>query len=229
MDQTVVTASTGRQHGSRSSRRLRAEGQLPGVVYGLDRDPIPVSVTYNDLRDALKVESGMNTVIELDLGEGGARETVIVRAVQRDPIRRTVTHADFMRVDPSVPIRVAVPVRLVGEAEEVANEGGNIEQKVYELEVLVPPLEIPSEILADITEMTLDSRISVGDLPLPVNATTLTDEDISVVISVVPRAAILSEAEEEAEVLGEEGDGEAGAGGDEAADGDDDSADSGDE
>lgn len=228
MDQTVVTASTGRQQGSRSSRRLRAEGQLPGVIYGLDRDPIAVSVVYNDLRDALKVESGMNTVIDLDLGEDKARETVIVRAVQRDPIRRTVTHADFMRVDPTVPITVKVPVRLVGEAEEVANEGGNIEQKVYELEVLVPPLDIPSEILADITEMTLDSRISVGDLPLPVNATTLTDDDISVVISVLPRAAILSAEEEEADLLGEDGEEGEGDAAD-SGDGADDSADGGDE
>jgi large subunit ribosomal protein L25 len=187
MDQTVVTATSGRTLGTRPARRLRAEGKLPGVVYGLGKEPVPVAVDYAELRDALKGESGMNTVLSLDLG--GQSETVIVRSVQRDPLKRVVTHADFLRVDPEVRIRVKVPVKLVGDGSGVTNYGGMIEQKLFELEVEVLPTEIPAEIEADLSIMTLDRRIGVEDLQLPPGVTTSVPGDISVVTPVISRAA----------------------------------------
>lgn len=210
MDQTVVTATPGRELGTRPSRRLRAQGRLPGVVYGLGRDPITVSVGYAELRDALKTSAGLNTVITLDM-DGGDAETVIVRSVQRDPIKRVVTHADFLRIDPSVPIKVKVPINLVGEPIEVLEEGGLIEQNMFEIEVEVSPMSIPEVIEADISAMTLDSRISVGDLNLPDGVTTALDEEISVVSPVISRAAKMGLDEDELEgelAEGEEGEGE---------------------
>lgn len=218
MDQTVVTATTGRAQGSRSSRRLRAEGILPGVVYGLGKEPIPVAVNYIELRDAMKTDAGMNTVISLDV-EGSTTETVIVRSVQRHPIRRDVTHADFMRVDPDQAVRVKVPIRLIGEATQVTDDGGLIEQKMFEIEVEVSPLNIPSEIVADISAMTLDDAISVGDLAFPPGAVTTVAEDVSVVAPVVSRAAKMMLDEELAEGEdAEAGDGEDGDGDDADAD-----------
>ena len=205
MDQTVISAITGRALGSRPSRRLRAEGKLPGVVYGLGKDPVPVAVDYLELRDALKTDAGLNTVLELDI-DGGAAETVIVRAVQRHLIRRDVTHADFLRVDPKQKIKLKVPIKLVGEAVAVANEGGLIEQKMFEIEVEVSPLNIPSEIEADLSLLTLDSLISVGDLNLPSGVTSLEPDDYSVVAPVVSRAAKMALENEFAEdVEGEDG------------------------
>ena len=205
MDQTVVTATPGRKLGTRPSRRLRAEGMLPGVVYGLDRDPVTITVAYAELRDALKTSSGLNTVIQLDL-EGADQETVIVRSVQRDPIKRTVTHADFLRVDPSIPIKVKVPITLTGEPTEVLDEGGLIEQNMFEIEVEVSPMNIPSSIEADISSMTLDSRIAIGDLNFPDGVTTALAEDIAVVSPVISRAAKMGLEEEGDELLeGEEG------------------------
>ena len=222
MDQTVVTATPGRELGSRPSRRLRAEGKLPGVVYGLSRDPVTVTVVYNELRDALKTSSGLNTVIQLDL-EGADQETVIVRSVQRDPIKRTVTHADFLRVDPSIPIKVKVPITVTGEPTEVYDEGGLIEQNMFEIEVEVSPMSIPSAIDVDISSMTLDSRIAVGDLNMPSGVTTTLAEDIAVVSPVISRAAKMAEEDDEAAAAlleGEEGseEGSEGEGDDSSAD-----------
>ncbi len=202
MEQTVVSATSGRVQGSRSSRRLRAEGQLPAVVYGMGKDPIPVAVSYVELRDALKGEAGMNTVINLDV-DGAASETVIVKSVQRHPIRRVVTHADFMRIDTSQQVVVKVPIRMVGEAKEVAEEGGLIEQKMFEIEVLVSPLSMPSEIEADISQMDMDTRVAVGDLKLPTGVSTTVAEDISVVIPVASRASKMTDEELDAEEAGE--------------------------
>lgn len=229
MDQTVVTATPGRELGSRPSRRLRAEGKLPGVVYGLSRDPVTVTVVYNELRDALKTRSGLNTVIQLDL-EGADQETVIVRSVQRDPIKRTVTHADFLRVDPSIPIKVKIPIVVSGEPTEVYDEGGLIEQNMFEIEVEVSPMSIPSAIDVDISSMTLDSRIAIGDLNFPSGVTTSLAEDIAVVSPVISRAAKMAEEDDEAAAAlleGEEGseEGSEGEGDDssaEASEGDED-------
>jgi large subunit ribosomal protein L25 len=210
MDQTVVTATSSRPLGSRPSRRLRAEGKLPGVVYGRGLESVPVAVDYHELRDALKGDAGLNTVLSLDLG--GSTETVIVRAVQRDPIKRVVTHADFLRIDPDVPITVKVPIRLVGDGTGVTNFGGMIEQTLFELEVEVLPSRIPPEIEADISIMTLDRRIGVGDLVLPDGVTTTMADDVSVATPVVSRAGKLGGP------LGEDDEGRAGEDAGEAAD-----------
>lgn len=200
MNQTVVSATTGRPQGTRPSRRLRAEGQLPGVVYGLDKEPQPVSVDYVELRNALNVDTGMNTVFTLDVD--GTPETVLVRAVQRDPIKRVVTHADFLRLDPSEKVRVKVPINLVGDATAVTSEGGMIEQKMFDIELLSSPDAIPVAIDANLSIMTLDRRIAVADLDLPEGSTTRVPENISVVAPVIPRAA---KVEEEELLEGEEG------------------------
>ncbi len=219
MVQTVVSASTGRDLGSRPSRRLRAEGKLPGVIYGLNKEPQAVSVVYTDLREALSLETGMNTVFTLDID--GSPETVLVRSVQRDPLKRVVTHADFLRIDPTQKIRVRVPIELVGDATAVTSEGGLIEQKMFEIELEVSPNNIPVSIKANLSIMTLDRRIAVADLDLPEGSTTLVPDNISVVAPVIPRSAKVDEEGLGEGLEGEEG--EAGEGSD-----DSDSDDSGD-
>jgi large subunit ribosomal protein L25 len=216
MQQTVVKASLGRQTGSRASRRLRAEGKLPGVVYGFGKDPKVVAVEYTDLRAALTGHAGMNALLTLDID--GEQETVLVREVQRDPIKRWVTHADFLRVDPDQKLRVSVPIELVGEATAVLESGAMVEQAMFEIEVEVSPDRIPDQIKVDISSLTPDSRISVADLDLPDGVESMVEDVISVVVPVVSRAAkVAADADSEAE-LDEVEDGEAGDGeGDDAA------------
>lgn len=204
MDQTVVKATEGRALGTRPSRRLRAEGQLPAVVYGLDAEPQSVSVSYADLRQALSGEAGMNTVLTLDID--GEQQTVLVRAVQRDPIKRVATHADFLRVDPTKRVRVRIPINIVGDDEHITSTGAMVEQKRFDLDLMVPPNNIPLAIEVDMADLTFDNRISVGDLKLPEGASTPVSEEISVAAVVVPRSALV--AAEEDELEGEEGEGE---------------------
>lgn len=220
MTETVVKASTGRDLGTRASRRLRNDGQLPAVVYGLGKDPVAVSVTYTELRDALNTEAELNTLLTLDID--GSSETVLCRSVQRDPIKRVATHADFLRVDPKVPVSVKVPIRLVGDSTAVTSVGGLVEQKRFELEIEVAPEDIPAVIEADMSIMSLERRIAVADLNLPEGATTRVPDEISIAAPVIPRA-VLQTADEE-DVEGEEGeeseDGESEDGAEASDDGD---------
>lgn len=223
MDQIVVKAEVGRRAGSRSSRRLRAEGRLPAVVYGMDQEPRPVAVSYAELRDVLSTEAGLNKVFTLDVD--GTPEIVICRSIQRDPIKRVVIHADFIRIDPKKPVSVKVPIVLVGDDSAIIDQGGLIEQARFELEIEVPADSIPLAIEADVTGLTLDDRIAVGDLDLPPGATTSVPPEISVAAPVVSRAAALMDELEAEAAEGEEAEegegGEGGEAGDEAEASDD--------
>ncbi len=208
---TVVTATTGRAIGSRPSGRLREEGQLPGVIYGKGIEPTPLHVDYAELRDALKGAAGLNTIFTLVVD--GTENTVIVRAIQRDAIKRTVAHADFLRVDDADKIKVTVPVTLTGRAVEVLENGGIIEQKMHTLKIVVDPKKVPNQIEVDVTNLSLDSRIALGDIDLPDGVSTKVSDRITIAAPVVPRG--LKSLDEEAEELegeegeeGEEGDGE---------------------
>jgi large subunit ribosomal protein L25 len=200
MEQTVVTALTTRQLGSANSRRLRRDGNLPGVLYGLGKDPVNVHVVFTELRDALKTEAGLNTVFRLNID--GSDDLVMVKEIQRDPVQRTPIHVDLLRIDAKQSISVEVPIHMVGEAEEATNAGLLIEQILFSLTVECSPTAIPDSLDADISVLSGDRNVVVSDLALPAGVTTLVDGDDPVVSTVVPRAAL----EEEEPGEGEEGD-----------------------
>jgi large subunit ribosomal protein L25 len=200
MEQTVVKAQTTRELGSAHSRRLRREGNLPGVLYGLGKDPVNVQVVYTELRDALKTEAGLNTVFHLMVD--GTDDLVMVKEIQRDPVQRTPIHVDFLRIDARQTVSVDVPIILVGEAEEATAAGLLTEQILFALTVECSPTAIPDSLEADISILSGDRNVVVSDLKLPKGVNTSVDGDDPVVSTVVPRAAI--EEEEEAEI--EEGD-----------------------
>lgn len=214
---TVVQAITGRPTGSRPSGRLREDGQLPGVIYGKGIEPTAVHVDYAELRDALKGVAGLNTIFTLAVD--GNEHTVIVRDIQRDAIKRTVAHADFLRVDDADKIKVTVPVNLVGRAVEVLENGGIIEQKMHTLKILVDPKKVPNAIEVDVSSLGIHDRIALGDIDLPDGVSTKVNDRITICAPVIPRG-LKSEAEELEE--GEEGEEGAEASGDAAEESSDD-------
>src|SRR5688572_16369930 len=97
MSDNLLVAETGRATGSSASRRLRAEDSIPAVLYGMGIDPLPVTVKRRDLRAALSGSAGMNTV--LDLSIDGTVYSALIKELQRHPVRRTVSHVDFIKID----------------------------------------------------------------------------------------------------------------------------------
>lgn len=221
-DQPVVTASTGRELGTRPSRRLRREGILPGVVYGMGKAPVTVSVAYNDLRDVLKAESGLNTVFTLDVGDD--HETVLVRELQRDVIKSRVTHADFLRVDPNKPIEIEVPIAFIGEATEAEQEGAVIEHRELTLTVMVAPNAIPDQLELDISAMSMENdTLTLAAISLPAGVTTEVDLETVIAVASIPQVI-----EEPVEEVDEDAEGEEGEEGEASEGGDDDGGDAGD-
>jgi len=197
MDVTLI-AETGRPTGSRPARRLRVEGKVPGVVYGLDREPVSVLVPWPELRRALTTEAGLNALITLEVD--GSHDLTIVKDLQRDPVRRAVTHVDFLRIDRNASISVEVPVVLTGEAHQVEVEQGIVEQLMHTLLITSKPGAIPSVLEVDVTDLAIGGAVRVSDLTLPEGVTTDVEPEEQIAIASATRAA-----EAEAAAEGEEG------------------------
>lgn len=219
MADITLNAQVGRPLGSRATRRLRREGKVPGVVYGHGTDPVSVAVEGRDLRVALSGESGTNQLLSLVAAD--QTFLTLARELQRHPVKGTVIHVDFQIVRRDEVISAEVPIILIGEATEVHHGDGLVDQQLFTLPVRALPMDIPTSVEVDITELSIGDAIRVADLALPDGVTADVDEEAAVVVGQAPRVVAL-EGEGEA-VEGEEGAAEgeqpAAAEGESAADG----------
>lgn len=213
MPEITLTAEIGRPLGSRAARRLRAEGKIPGVVYGHGTEPVPVAVVGRELRVALSGEAGTNALLQLDTGEG--TYLTLARELQRHPVRGTLTHVDFLIVRRDEVISADVAVNLVGEAIEVHHGDGLVDQQLFTLPVRAMPSDIPTAVEVDISGLTIGGVVRVADLALPAGVETDLDGDVPVVTGVPPRvqAAGAGGEGEAGTAEGEAPSGEAGAAG----------------
>lgn len=195
-DEITLTAESGRTTGSRPSNRLRAEGKVPGVVYGHGSDPRSISVHRRELRAALTTDAGMNALINLEVA--GDTLLTIVRDLQRDAVRHEVTHVDFIIVNRDEVVTVEVPIIFEGESRAVHDENGTIDQQAFTLTVNAKPGAIPNDITLDISGMQIGDTLRVSDLALPPGATTDADPDEPIAVAMVTRSTIEAEAEEAA-------------------------------
>lgn len=207
--------------GKGEARSLRRENRVPAIAYGRDLDePKALSVDSLELFHALNTDAGLNAILELQLD--GDTQLVIPREVQRHPVKRDVIHVDFVTVSRDVRIEVEVPITLTGEAKG-QDEGGLVDQPLFNLPVSVLPLEVPDEILLDVSDMELGDVKRVEDLDLPRGVEALEDPETPVV-SVYFESVEVPETEaepaaEEGEELGEAGEVVEGAEEGEAAEG----------
>ena len=208
--EVTLTADLGRETGSAAARRLRHEDKVPGVVYGQGAGTQSVTVVRRDLRIALSGPAGQNALITLKVG--GDPQLTIVRDLQRDPIKRVVTHVDFLRINRDEEIEVEVPIHLEGEATDVLRNDGLVDQSIDHLTVIAKPGDIPPSFTIDVSAMVIGDVIRVHDLALPAGVTTPLDPETPLVTAEATRASIEDEAAE-----GEEGEGAEGEGGDGAA------------
>jgi large subunit ribosomal protein L25 len=141
--------------------------------------PVAITVERRELRQALSGPAGVNTILELHVG--GATYPAIVKDMQRDPIKRRVNHVDFMQINLSEEIVMAVPVHLTGTAKLVVQGGGLVDPAVDRIEVRAAANNIPNEILIDVTAMGMDDIIRLGDIQLPKGVTAVADPDLVVV------------------------------------------------
>ncbi|MEI3599049.1 MULTISPECIES: 50S ribosomal protein L25/general stress protein Ctc [unclassified Oceanobacillus] len=164
------------------TKQLRADGQVPAVVYGKDKDSKTVAVDSVELLKTVRDE-GRNAIITLDV-ENGTSVDVMLHEYQIDPIKDSLIHVDFYVVDMSEEMEVSVPVRIEGEAAG-AKEGGVMQQPQYEVLVNAKPANFPDEITVDVSELQIGDVITVQDLPAS-DKYEFVDEPDAVIVTIVP-------------------------------------------
>ena len=186
MARNLVKADTGRERGTRPSRRLRRTGRVPAVVYGMGAEAVAVSVDTTDLRVALATDAGINAVITLDVD--GGRQVSIVKDLQRHPVRRDVLHVDFLRIDPDREVEMDVPLVLTGEAKKVTQASGMVDQVMHHLPLRAKPADIPTEVTVDISELEVGWSLRVSDIEFPAGVTPGGDPDSTFAVGLITRS-----------------------------------------
>jgi large subunit ribosomal protein L25 len=181
--------------GKGAARKMRAQGMVPGVVYGGGREATPVmlnAVSFERLLEAS--HSGINTLIDLEGGSPASGRTVIAKELQREAVRGALHHVDFYEVDLTEKMEVSVPIHLVGVPEGVVL-GGVLDQQQREIVMLCLPDAIPDGIEADVSGMELGDSLHISDLVVPAGVEFATDGSLTVATVLVPRGLKEGEGE----------------------------------
>ena len=197
MDRLQVKALVRNNKGKGAARKIRAQGEVPAVVYGVGLDPLPLTVNLHEFDKALKDIEGTSVLIDLDI-DGKETLAVMLRDFQVDIISRKFRHLDFQKVDLKKKFKLEVPIHLVGIAPGV-KEGGILEHIRRTLEIRCLPAGIPQSIDVDISALNIGDTIHLHDLKLPEGVEVAFTSDVTI-------AAVVAPAEEKEEVVpGEEG------------------------
>ena len=185
-----VKATKREVQGTGASRRLRRAGRVPGIIYGGEAAPQTVELDHNELWQHLRKEAFYSSI--LDVVVDGAKQTCLLRDVQRHPFRQLVLHVDFQRVDATHAIHQKVPLHFVNAdiAPGVKMSGGMVQHVMTELDVKCLPKDLPSFIEVDLKELQGGQSLHVTQLKLPagVEAVLHKGED-PVVATIVVRGA----------------------------------------
>lgn len=166
------------------ARRTRAEGLVPGVVYGprLEK-PLNIAVNAKETKAAIQTPKKMNTVLGLNVD--GKQITVLLKEFQLDPVSKELLHVDFIDVRENEQVKVKIPVILTGKAEGVTN-GGILSQIRREIEVWSLPGAIPEKIEADVTPLKIGGSLHINEVKLPAGVTVKTSTNFTIAVVTAP-------------------------------------------
>ena len=189
--------------GSAVSRRLRAGGLIPGVLYGDGKKAHPFAVEERELRRALTGEHGHHAILDVVFDGQKTAHHAVLKDFQLDPVRPRLLHIDLHEVRLDQVIQSQVAVDTVGESPGV-KEGGVLTIVLREVNVEALPMEVPDRLELDISSMTIGDSLRISDLAVP-ESVKLLDDPESVVATVTPPTRVEEPEEAEEEVEGEEG------------------------
>jgi large subunit ribosomal protein L25 len=183
MQQIVVEAQRRDPAGKNANRRIRKSGQIPAVVYGAKREPIPLLVDPRAISDVLHSQSGHNTIFSVSVE--GSQSNVMVKDYQLDPVRGNLIHADLYEIALDQLLKLTVDVEVVGEAEGVKIGGGILDVVSRSLEVECLPADIPKSIQVDVSHLKINDYVRVKNVSVNPKVKILSDAEI-VIVTVAP-------------------------------------------
>ena len=188
--------------GSAESKRLRKDGNIPAVVYGMGMDPLSVAINAREFRNALKTEAGTNVIINLEVGSD--KFTALAREIQKHPYRDEYLHIDLIQIDLTQTVEADVQIDFVGIPVGVKEEGGLVQTINSSISISALPTNIPTSIELDISALNVGDNLTATDVNLPEGVELANEDDESLLVTItLPRAAV--EEEEDLDELGMEG------------------------
>lgn len=153
--------------GKGASRRLRKQNQVPAIIYGADKEPLSVSLRYNELIKSLETEAFFSHILTINVEDHGEEE-VVIKALQRHPSKNTPMHADFQRIVRGQAMHIVVPVHYIGADDAPGHKkGGVFVSNATELEITAIPSKIPEFLSVDVSKMEVGDSIHLLDIKLP--------------------------------------------------------------
>ena len=161
----TVAAEVRTSRGKNEARRTRRAGHIPAVIYGSFQEPVSIAVNPRDISKITHSNTGYNTIFNLVI-QGGETTPVMLVDRQVDPVKGTLIHADFKRIDLTKRLRVSIPVHTTGEAAGVKVQGGLLEVITRAIEIECLPDEIPEGFTVDVTELMIGQAKRASDVAL---------------------------------------------------------------
>lgn len=195
MEEVVLKIDLREKIGKEYAKKIRFKGKVPGILYGPGMDPLPIEADSKDIAKIIKM--GENFIFTAEAGD--KKFDVLLKDFQRDPVKRNILHFDLYKVALDKPVKVKVPIVLVGKAVGV-EKGGFLDFAFRELEIECLPKSIPENIQVDITSLDIGDSIKVEDLKLPDGIKVITEPETVIAFveaQVEEEAAVASPAEEE--------------------------------
>jgi large subunit ribosomal protein L25 len=175
--------------GRNAIKKIKAQGLVPGVIYGSQGEPIALQVEARALTNVLAHALSEHVLVELEIADGSqsTNRLALIQEVQHHPLRPELLHVDFHAVSATEKITSEVPIESVGDALGVRTFGGLLEHSLRTLEVECFPQDLPEIVRIDVTNLNIGESLHVRDIPLPSGVESLTPADLTVVSVVASR------------------------------------------
>jgi len=180
----VVKTEMRQDVGTNASRRLRAQGFVPAVLYGESMESTPLVLSKKDIIQIMRLETGENTIFKVAVGSEAY--DAMIKDLQVDPATDELQHVDLIRISMDKPIRVAVPVVHRGEPVGVKTEGGFVDFVTREIEIECLPRDIPESLEIDISELHINQSFKVQGMAIPAGVKVFTDPNTVLVLISMP-------------------------------------------
>ena len=178
--------------GKGAARALRREGWIPAVIYGDKKDPLPISISYNEAMKSIYGGGFLSHVIDVEVD--GEKHRVIPRDYQLDPVKDKAMHVDFLRVGPNTKLHVQVAVHFVNqEASPGIKKGGVLNIVHHTLDMVCPASAIPEAITIDLTGKDVGDSIHLSSIELPKGTSVRSHEKDMTIATIAAPSALRSD------------------------------------
>lgn len=196
MEKVILKAHVRTETGKRVAKDLRNKGVTPANVYKAGKGALSIQVGKEDLDEALQTKAGENVIITLKIsgGETASKDrTVLIKEIQREPIKDQILHVDFNEISLTETLKVNVPLASKGEPVGVKADGGILEHVMWELQIECLPTDIPEKIEIDVSGLKIGDSLHVKDIKAPEGVKILNDSELITVIVKAPKVEVPKE------------------------------------